>query len=144
MSFFKQNSNAKRMNELTFSINTIKANILSEINIRSTKVNKTLALDKNELNSLNILKTKNSTILNYYTEILLIKKALDWIFEDTETEYHKYISINISCCNIYCINTINEWLDLYYGSQDQKELKYFGKEIYTIYDNLKKCKSSCT
>ena len=150
MSFFKQNSNAKRMNELSFNINTIKANNLSDVSIKSSKVNKILSLDKNDLQALNILKTKNITILNYYSEVLLMKKALDWIFNDTETDYHKYISISINCCNIYCINTFREWINIWFGtesnngsnneSSESKVLNYFNKEIYSIFDNLKKCK----
>lgn len=145
MSFFKQNSNAKRLNELTFTIQTVcHSNNNLEITIKSTKVNKVLVLDKNEVNNINSLKIKNLTILNYYTEILLIKKALDWIFSDTEPEYHKYISINILCNSVYCINTLREWMNIWYNNENQeiKTLKYFNNEIISIYDNLKKCKFS--
>jgi hypothetical protein len=146
MSFFKQNSNAKRMNELSFSLNTVKGSNIKEIIVKSSKINKLISLDKADLQNISALKIKNSVINSYYSEILLVKKALEWLFNDTEDDYHKYISININCCNVYTINTLREWIDMWYSEEEKNvdniKIKYFNNEIYSIFTNLKKCKYS--
>lgn len=139
MSFFKQNSNAKRMNELSFIITTDIAH--DEINIKSSKCDKTITLDHQDNTYLDLYSTGNIIINNYYKEILLIKKALEWMFNDTEEEYHKYININLNCDSVYAINALNEWIHKWYStSEEEKDERPFDNELYIIYTYTKKCK----
>jgi hypothetical protein len=167
MSFFKQNSNAKRMNELCFYVNSTinSSSILSDINnsniksnkitVRSNKLFTTINLDDNDVSILRFSKINNSTILSYYTELLLIKKALEYIFTDTEDEYHKYINLTLNCCNIYTINVLKEWLVKWYGTkgeynedenksnriiEEATNILPFDHELFTVYSYIKKCK----
>ena len=160
--FFKQNSNAKILNNLSYSIDTSSdnnvcntiyndINNINDINIyvcihnnkgQSPYKNKLiLSLDENEIN---ILKnTKNIFYKNYYNDILLIKKAIDYIFSFNDSKYHKYININIKCSNIYTENALKEWIYNWFEINPENQQKIeplYKKELKKIYDTIKKCK----
>jgi len=156
--FFKQNSNAKILNNLSYSIDTSSndsthSNNLKDINSLNHYVcihnnkgqspyrNKLiLTLDENEIDLLN--NTKNIFYKNYYNDILLIKKAIEYIFSFNDSKYHKYININIKCSNIYTENALKEWIYDWFELNKENiglEPKY-KKELKNIYDTIKKCK----
>lgn len=148
MSFFKQNSNAKRMNDLSFNITTV-SNVNSsgldsaEVIIRNSKISKTIGITEDDHIHLELVSTQNKIINNYYVEILLIKKALEWLFNDIEEEYHKYVNITVVCSNTYCINALNEWINMWYNTtedEEEREERPFEHELYTIYNYSRKCK----
>jgi hypothetical protein len=173
--FFKQNSNAKILNNLSYSIDTSSSNETSLITNykesnhltslnhyvciynnkgQSPYRNKLiLSLDENEINILN--NTKNIFYKNYYNDILLIKKAIEYIFSFNDSKYHKYININIKCSNIYTENALKEWIYDWFevntkisnkNSSDVESSNriilepIYKKELKNIYDTIKKCK----
>lgn len=165
--FFKQNSNAKILNNLSYSIDTSsndstfsnESNNLRELSPINNYVcihnnkgqspyrNKLiLSLDENEINLLN--NTKNIFYKNYYNDILLIKKAIEYIFSFNDSKYHKYININIKCSNIYTENALKEWIYDWFESDNKTCLNkenigfepIYKKELKNIYDTIKKCK----
>ena len=172
--FFKQNSNAKILNNLSYSIDSSSndSNIskesdnLSQLSPLNNYVciynnkgqspyrNKLiLSLDENEINVLN--NTKNIFYKNYYNDILLIKKAIEYIFSFNDSKYHKYININIKCSNIYTENALKEWIYDWFevntkiSNKDSSDVEssnriiiepIYKKELKNIYDTIKKCK----
>jgi hypothetical protein len=151
--FFKQNSNAKILNNLSYSIDTSSNNDTHTNNINNYvcinnnkgqcpyKNKLILSLDENEINILN--NTKNIFYKNYYNDILLIKKAIDYIFSFNDSKYHKYININIKCSNIYTENALKEWIYDWFEITPENEQKLdplYKKELKNIYDTIKKCK----
>ena len=165
--FFKQNSNAKILNNLSYSIDSSSndSNISKESNNlsplsplnnyvciynnkgQSPYRNKLiLSLDENEINVLN--NTKNIFYKNYYNDILLIKKAIEYIFSFNDSKYHKYININIKCSNIYTENALKEWIYNWFELENNSLLNkenigvepMYKKELKNIYDTIKKCK----
>jgi hypothetical protein len=149
MSFFKKNSNAKRMNELNFYLDVVTneyndVNIdfnsfdkFNYINIKTNKVSNYIKLDQEEFTYLLSSVNNSSILFNYYKEILLIKKALENIFNDTDKGYHRYINLNISCNNIYCVNFLNTWVNNWF---DKNEIQRpYHDDLKIIFNNLKKC-----
>jgi len=165
--FFKQNSNAKILNNLSYSIDSSsndsiiskESNNLTELSHINRYVsiynnkgqspyrNKLiLSLDENEINILN--NTKNIFYKNYYNDILLIKKAIEYIFSFNDPKYHKYININIKCSNIYTENALKEWIYNWFESEINSSLNkenlrvepMYKNELKNIYDTIKKCK----
>jgi hypothetical protein len=136
MSFFKKNSNAKRITELSFNIKT---NIIKKcVNIKNSKIDINLILSNEEINTLNN-NFNNDVINNYFIEILLCKKALDYVFTTNEEHYHKYINLTFNCTSIYCLNVIKEWLYIWYEKNSSEEInRPFNSVLEDIYTKIKK------
>lgn len=137
MSFFKKNSNAKRITELSFNLKT---NLIKkEISIKSNKMDISLKLTNDDLLSSDYNNFDNEVLTSYFLEIFLIKKALDYIFTTTEEKYHKYINISFDCSSIYCLNVIKEWIYLWYENEHFKDLnRPCNTIINDIYTKIKK------
>lgn len=124
MSFYKQNSFAKHINELTFIIKLYN----NTANINNKNINN-LIIGSNT-------KYSNNSIINQYAqEIALLNIAIDKIFVSTENAFHKYINIKVQCQNVYTNNLLSEW----FQKNDSNNFKYYDI-LKNIHSNINKCK----
>lgn len=124
MSFYKQNSFAKHINELTFIIKLHN----NTANIKNKNI-------KNVITGSNIQYSNNYMINQYVQEITLLDIAINKIFDSTENAFHKYINIKVQCQNVYTNNLLNEW----FQKNDSNNFKYYDI-LKNIHSNINKCK----
>jgi len=137
-SFYKKGSNAKIMNNLNFSLISNENDLI----IKNNKMENKLELTENEKMVLNGI--QNIVYRTFYSNIILIKNGIEWIFNNTEEKFHKYINIKIKCYSIYAENTLKEWMYIWFEQpniKDENKLIYMD-EIENIYNQFKKCKIS--
>lgn len=141
-SFYKKCSNAKFMNNLCFTLVSKEDSII----IKNNKSEKELKLHQNDENNLN--KIENLVYKTFYKNLILIKNSIDWIFDNTEEKYHKYINIKINCYSIYTENALKEWMYDWFSERSERaqetyiasnNLVYMG-DLKNVYDKFKKCK----
>lgn len=44
-------------------------------------------------------------------DLIGIIEGLKWIYLSVEPKYRKYITVNLICDNVYCVNIVKEWID---------------------------------
>jgi dihydroneopterin aldolase len=127
MAFYKKNSYAKHINELSFTI---------KINNNTAHIkNKNL---KKTINGLPSFYSENKNINQYKQELYLIENCISTIFNEVKSDFHKYINIKIQCQNIYINNLLNEWI-LKWANTDFYNVPN-NDRISNIFSYINKCK----
>lgn len=127
MAFYKQNSYAKHINELSF---TVKINNNSA-HIKNKNLRKTI-------NGSSLSYSENPTINQYKQELSLIESCILTIFNEVKNDFHKYINIKIQCQNIYINNLLNEWI-LKWSNNNFLNIPH-SEKISNIFSYINKCK----
>jgi hypothetical protein len=139
-SFFKQGSNAKIMNNLCYYIKTYN----NMVEIKNNKTKEEINLNEEEIGIINNI--NHEFFKSYYEDLILVKKGLEYIFNQTEDKFHKYLNINIKCSNIYTENALKEWINIWFNEESKiinnfetEKIKY-NDELREIYKQFKKCR----
>jgi hypothetical protein len=127
MSFYKHNSYAKHINDLSFVIKTSN----NSVYIKNKKIKKNIQ-GKCDNHS------QNPVINEYYQELNLIVNAIAKIFEDVDSNFHKYINIKFQCQNIYVNNLLSEWISKW-ATNDFINVPNCS-DISNIFSYINKCK----
>jgi hypothetical protein len=136
-SFYKKGSNAKIMNNLSFTVVSFNDHVVIKNNRSEIKIN--LSLDEKEM----VNKIKNDTYRSFYTNIILIKNGIEWVFTNTEEKFQKYICIKVKCSSIYAENALKEWMYNWFSTskiKDEINNLIYTDDLYSIYNHFKKCK----
>ena len=122
------------MNNLSYQIQSDS----DTVKIKNNKSNFTLTLNDEELKILSNM--NNIFYKDYYKDILLVNKSLQFIFQHIDEKYHRYINLNIKCANIYTENALKEWIYKWFDSKENQPKIVFKDELESIFNGFKKCK----
>lgn len=135
-SFYKKGSNAKIMNNLSFNLISTE----DEIVIKNNKNEINIKIGLEDIIEINQI--KNKRYRDFCINTILIKKGIEWILNNTEEKYHKYITIKIKCFSIYTENALKEWMYRWFNDniEDNNCKVIYRDDLYNIYNQFKKCK----
>jgi len=69
--------------------------------------------------------------------LLAIIEGLKWIINSVEKKYRKHITVELCSDNVFCVNLVKEWIDLWKEKLDQKPNSDLLKEIEEIKSQIK-------
>lgn len=95
----------------------------------------TIILDKNEQKT--VLSGKEENVKDNRIDMISIIEGLNWIYCSVEPKYRKYVTVNLNCDNVYCINIMKEWLDKW---EEDIESRPNSDLLKTLIDLKKKMK----
>jgi len=49
--------------------------------------------------------------------LVAIIEGLNWIYNQVEQKYRKYIVVTLYCDNVYCVNILKEWLQIWIDTE---------------------------
>jgi ribonuclease HI len=93
-----------------------------------------IILDKNEQKT--VISDKEVDLKDNRIDLISIIEGLNWIYCSVEPKYRKYIVVSLNCDNVYCINIIKEWLDLWKDDIENKPNSDLLKTLIDLKDKM--------